>query len=120
MIFIRNRQIKTLGVATREAFLLRMETHLRVNFVQTVKPLPKEALREIIESNWKCADGFGLKSELGVCTFLNAVFTLGETFPTAFPQFDELLHSSRSERDKIKGIEAGVMSILEAQAAEGR
>ena len=80
MLTIRHAQQTALAVASREEFMQRMERHLREHFAPVVEPLSKEQFREVIERNWKRAEGYGLTSELGVCSYLNAVFTLGEEF----------------------------------------
>ena len=80
MLTIREEQYAVLAAASREEFLCRMERHLREHFQPVVESVTKEQLREVIERNWTRAEEYGLKSELGVCSYLNAVFTLGEDF----------------------------------------
>jgi len=80
MIVIREKQMKSLSEVSREEFLKRMEVHVKQHFEPVVAPLTNEQIRQVIERQWKRAEGYGLTSELGVCTWLNIVFTLGEDF----------------------------------------
>ena len=80
MLTIRNSKQATFAAASREVFLQRMECHVCKHFQPVAESLTKQQLREVIERNWTRAEEYGLKSELGVCSYLNVVFTLGEEF----------------------------------------
>ena len=122
MLTIRPKQNDILATASREEFLNRMETHLRTHFPPIVETLTNEQLREVIERNWKCAEDFGLKSELGVCSYLNVVFTLGEDFEKRYKWAIPVLTNRTADEDrKLDRLRANVEAELhQTLEKEGR
>lgn len=115
MLTIRRRQHKEIADASREKFIRRIESHLREHFRVVVGLLTSDQLQEIIERNWKRAEEYGLKSELGVCSYLNVVFTLGEEFEKqpAYPWAAPLLTSAElGEETKLPRLDAAVQEVL--------
>ena len=117
MLTIRPAQQATFAAASREEFMQRMERHLREHFAPVVEPLSKEQFREVIVRNWKRAEEYGLTSELGVCSYLNCVFTLGENFEEQrdFIWAGTLLSDEQiAEPEKLNLLEDGITSNLES------
>lgn len=114
---VRDNQMGALTEVSREEFIGRMETHLREHFGPTFKPLTSERLREFIVRNWKRADEYGLKSELGVCCYLETVAALGEDALAAAPLASRLRDMERTEMEKCEFLNDRVLSAWEAKKA---
>ena len=114
MLTIRKEQYAILAAASREEFLCHMERHVREHFQPVIESLSKDQLREVIERNLTHAEGYGLKSELGVCSYLNAVFTLGEEFEKqpSYPWAAPLFQSDRGEREKLDFLKDRINAVL--------
>ena len=115
MLTIRPEQLEVLADASREEFVCRMEQHVREHFAPVVASLTKEQLREVIARNRNRAESYGLKSELGICSYLNVVFTLGEDFEDQreYPWAKTLLsEATATERSKLDRLAARVESVL--------
>jgi len=114
MLIIRPAQNKILAATSREEFLHRLEQHLRKYFQAVTTPLSIKELREIIERNWKRAEKYGLSSELGAYSYLNAVFTLGEDFPGKCQELRATLDADLSEEKKITEFETHILRLLQS------
>ena len=110
MFVIRKRQLDTLTQATSEEFLLRMDLHLRAHFEPIVGHLNDLKLREFTSRNWEISNDYGLTSELGVCSYLEAACILGEDFPVAKPWAKPLLEQECSEADKLDRLNEQVLA----------
>jgi hypothetical protein len=99
-MIIRKRQNDTFASLAREEFLVRMEKHLRKYFGSVVESLAPEQLRAVVERNWATAETYGLRSELGVCMFLNAVMALGDEFWKSQPKAAQILEDLAVAEEK--------------------
>lgn len=80
MLTIRENQHEVLREAARVVFLDHMEKHVCTHFATVLATVKSDQLREILIRQWARANSYGLTSEMGVCSWLNVVFTLGEDF----------------------------------------
>ncbi|WAC20669.1 hypothetical protein OVA24_04655 [Luteolibacter sp. SL250] len=106
MLIIGKGQFEALGATNAEVMMKRLEKHIRMYFGDGVEDLSEEEIQDLLKRNWKRANGYGLKTELGVCAFLNAVCALGEDFTAdcawASPLLEDQQLSEDLKRDDLE------------------
>jgi hypothetical protein len=123
MLAIREEQYAVLLAAARDGFVRRMEHHAREQLAPAVQSLTNEQLREFIERNRKRAEECGIKSDLGMCAYLEIVFQLGDEFEKmpAYPWATPLLNDAElAEEVKLERIKAKAQVALERAAEPER
>ena len=101
MLIIRSQQEARMKEGPRTAFLERVEKHVVAEHPTFTSALPPGELRQFVERNWEMARGFGLRSERGLCLYLEAVCHFGEDFSTVLDWAGALLRGASFEDQKL-------------------
>jgi len=105
MITIGYGQSALMGNGMRSDFIDRMEVHFVKNFASVPnfhgEGVTDVKIRDYIERNWEQADHFGISTEYGVCSYLEAIWYLGEDFHERNRTLDSLLMGDEEEAEKI-------------------
>lgn len=80
MLTIREQQLAAMEETSRETFRQRIRAYLAEQFPETYTAYPPIRWRELLDMRWTEANLHGFSSELGVCSYLEAVTIFGENF----------------------------------------
>lgn len=112
MLAIRQEQYQGFAKVSHDEFLQKMCGHLRKQFESAVKLLSDEKLLQFIELHWGNANQLGLMSELGVCSYLEAICGLGDSFITTESWAADLSREDLDEIEKLSLLNDGLLCSL--------